>query len=306
MRILFMGTPDFAVESLRAIHANVCVVVTAPDKPKGRGMKLCPTPVKACAMEYGIPVFQPETLKNGGIASVLEEYHPDVIVVVAYGKILPEEVLVYPKYGCINVHGSLLPKYRGAAPIQRAVLNGERITGVCTMYMDKGLDTGDVILRQETEIGEYETAEELFDRLAGMGAELLVETLRQIEAGCAPRTKQNDAESTYAAMIRKEDARIDWRAPAQAIIHLIYGSNSWPIAFTTAQGKTLKIYRAVHGGTTQAAPGTVIALDEAGLEVACGDQTSIVISEFQTEGARRMAPADYFRGHPSWVGEQLG
>lgn len=301
-----MGTPDFAVASLQAIHENVCAVVTTPDQPKGRGMKLSPTPVKECALAYGIPVFQPETLKNGALAPVLQEVRPDVIVVVAYGKILPEDVLTYPKFGCINVHGSLLPKYRGAAPIQRAVLNGEEKSGVCTMYMDQGLDTGDVILRRETEIGRYETAGELFDRLAVLGAELLVETLRQVELGIAPRVPQNDAESSYAAMIRKADARVDWSMPAQQVINLIRGSNSWPIAFTTVQGKTLKLHRAIHGEHTQAEPGTVTALVKQGLAVACGDQNTVIITEFQTEGARRMTPEEYFRGHSSWVGTRLG
>ncbi len=305
MKILFMGTPDFAVASLEALMQNqfdVCAVVSAPDQMRGRGMKLRKTEVKECAERYNLPVFQPERLKNGELLPVLEEYKPDVIVVVAYGKILPKEVLDFPKYGCVNVHGSLLPKYRGAAPIQRAVLNGEQESGVCTMFMDEGLDTGDVILVEKTPIGEYETSAELFDRLAALGGELLVKTLRAIEDGTAPRIPQNHDESTYAAMIRKEDAQIDWRKSTSEIINLVRGSNSWPIAFTHAGENVLKIYSAYHGGDCKGAPGTVLDITKDGMLVACGDGKAVLVTELQMHGGKRMTPEAYNCGHPGLVG----
>lgn len=305
MRILFMGTPDFAVASLEALMQNrfdVCAVVSAPDQMRGRGMKLRKTEVKECAERYNLPVYQPERLKNGELLPVLEEFKPDVIVVVAYGKILPKDVLEFPKYGCINVHGSLLPKYRGAAPIQRAVLNGEKVSGVCTMFMDEGLDTGDVILMQKTPIGEYETSAELFDRLAVMGGELLVETLRMIENGSAPRIPQNHDESTYAAMIRKEDAQIDWSKSADEIINLVRGSNSWPIAFTHVDENVLKVYRAIKGGECQKTPGTVLDITKEGMRVACGDGQAVLVTELQMFGGKRMTPDAYNCGHPGLIG----
>ena len=305
MNVLFMGTPDFAVASLKALaesEHSVCAVVSAPDQMRGRGMKLRKTEVKECAESYGIPVYQPESLKHGELQPVLEEYQPDLLVVVAYGKILPKDVLDYPKYGCVNVHGSLLPKYRGAAPIQRAVLNGEAKSGVCTMFMDEGLDTGDVILSRETEIPEYETAAELFDRLAMMGAELLLETLDLIEQGCAPRIPQAHELSTYAAMIRKEDAKINWSMSAREVINLVRGSNSWPIAFTNVGEQVLKIYRAVFGGACSAPAGTVIDISKAGMTVACGDGNAVIVTELQMLGGKRMTPEAYNCGHPGLIG----
>ena len=300
-----MGTPDFAVASLRALagsNHSVCAVVSAPDQMRGRGMKLRKTEVKECAESLNIPVYQPESLKHGELQPVLEQYQPDVLVVVAYGKILPKDVLDFPKFGCVNVHGSLLPKYRGAAPIQRAVLNGEKTSGVCTMFMDEGLDTGDVILSCETPIPEYETAAELFDRLANMGAELLLETLDLIEQGTAPRTPQAHELSTYAAMIRKEDAKINWSASAREVINLVRGSNSWPIAFTFVNDQVLKISSAVFGGACSAPAGTVMDITKDGMTVSCGDRNSIVVTELQMQGGKRMTPDAYNCGHPGLIG----
>jgi len=305
MKILFMGTPDFAVASLEALMQNgfdVCAVVSAPDQMRGRGMKLRKTEVKECAERYDLPVYQPERLKNGELLPVLKEYKPDVIVVVAYGKILPKEVLEFPKYGCINVHGSLLPKYRGAAPSPRAVLNGEKESGVCTMFMDEGLDTGDVILCEKTPIGEYETSADLFYALANMGGELLVKTLRMIEDGTAPRIPQKHDESTYAAMIRKEEAQIDWGKTADEIIDLVRGSNSWPIAFTYAGESVLKIYHAIKGGECKGTPGIVLDITKDGMLVACGDGKAVLVTELQMFGGKRMTPDAYNCGHPGLVG----
>ena len=224
MRVVFMGTPDFASVSLeRLLKSNheVIGVFTQPDKPQNRGMKLQPTPVKAVALEAGLPVYQPETVKNGEALEILKELQPDILAVVAYGKLLPEDVLQLPKFGAVNVHGSLLPKYRGAAPIQWAVLNGDETTGVSTMYLAKEMDAGDVIFSEDTPIGEQETAGELFDRLAQMGAELLVKTLDAIEAGTAPRTPQDHSRATYTTMITKALCPIDWsRTPREIVKHV--------------------------------------------------------------------------------------
>ena len=219
MRILFMGTPDFAAASLKAMTdagLDVVGVVSQPDRPKGRGHKLVPTDVKAAALEAGIEnIYQPEKLRNGELQPVLDKLKPELIVVVAYGKILPDYIIDYPKYGCVNVHASLLPKYRGAGPIQWAIINGEKVTGVTTMKMDSGLDTGDMLLKAETEIGEYETAEELFDRLAVIGGDLLLKTIDGLEKGSITPTPQNDEEHTYAPMISRETGVIDWSKSAR-------------------------------------------------------------------------------------------
>lgn len=311
MKVLFMGTPDFAVPCLSAIvedGANQVVgVVSQPDKPKGRGHKMQYTPVKERALQYNIPVFQPETLRNNSFESELRELNPDVIVVVAYGQLLPEYVLNYPKYGCVNVHGSLLPKYRGAAPIQRCVIDGEKKTGVTTMYMAKSLDTGDMILKSETEIGEYETAGELHDRLSVMGAELIVKTLAQISDGTAPREKQDDSQANYAKMMSKETGHIDWSKPADEIIHLILGTNPWPVAYTAYKSETMKIYMAKHGETApqNVKPGEIIGVSKKNLAVACGDGNSVLIEEIQFKGGKRMNVASYLNGHSIDAGEVL-
>jgi len=303
-----MGTPDFAVPPLKALIDNgytICAAITQPDRPKGRGMKLTPPPVKELAVENNIPVYQPENLKNNAILPVLEEYNPDIIIVVAYGRILPEYVLNYPKYGCINVHGSLLPKYRGAAPIQWSVINGDAVTGVCTMFMDKGLDTGDVLLTKETPIKPDDTAEALFDRLAPMGAEVLLETLKAVESGKVERVPQNDALSSLAPPLKKEHAHINWAETSEKVDCLIRGCYSWPIAYTGCEGMRIKITKAKIGRKCNEAPGTVIAVDSEGMEVSAGDGKSVIISEFQPEGSRKMAPDAYFRGHPPMIGKVL-
>lgn len=310
MKILFMGTPDFAVPCLEAIikdeNCEVVGVVSQPDKPKGRGHKLQPTPVKIKTMEYNIPVFQPETLRNHSFENELKELNPNIIVVVAYGQILPEYVLNYPKYGCINVHGSLLPKYRGAAPIQRCVIDGEKKTGVTTMYMAKSLDTGDMILKSETEIGEYETAGELHDRLSLMGAELIVKTLAQIKDGTAPREKQDDSLTNYAEMMSKETGHIDWSKSADEIVRLILGTNPWPVAYTAYKSDTMKIYMAKRGEVvSDGKPGEIIAVNKKNLAVACGDGNSILVEEIQFKGGKRMNVASYLNGHSIDVGEIL-
>ena len=299
MKILFMGTPDFAVPCLRILIEkghDICAAVTQPDKPKGRGHKLVPPPVKVCAQENNIPVYQPETLRNKALLPVLEEHNPDLIVVVAYGKILSEYILNYPKYGCINVHASLLPKYRGAAPIQWCVINGEKETGVTTMYMEKGLDTGDMILKSVTEIGYNETYGELHDRLSAMGAELLAETVPLIENGTAPREKQNDSLSNYAPMISRETGRIDWNKSADEIVNLIRGCNPYPTAYTMYDDEVLKIINATVGGKKSGESGSVQVVSKK-LEIVCGDGKCIIVDEIQFKGGKRMTVASYLNGH---------
>ena len=306
MKILFMGTPDFAAETLEAMvnaGLDVAGAVSQPDKPKGRGHKLAPTAVKTAAEKHGINVYQPEKLRNGELMTVLDEIEPELIVVAAYGKILPPYIINYPKYGCINVHASLLPKYRGAAPIQWAIINGERETGVTIMKMDEGLDTGDMLYTVKTEIGEYETAEELFDRLAKLGGEALVETIKNID-NITP-VPQDDEKHTYAPMISRETGRIDWTKSAAEISKLICGLNSWPLAYTTYKGETLKIVTArVTDGN--GVPGTVLSLDKGkGLKVAAGSG-ALYIETAQFAGSRKMNVEDYARGHEIETGVVLG
>lgn len=305
-----MGTPEFAVPCLAALIENkydVCGVVTQPDKPAGRGHKLTPPPVKVTANENSIQVFQPETLKDFAFKAELESLNPDVIIVVAYGKILPEYILNYPKYGCINIHASLLPKYRGAGPIQWSVINGEKTTGITSMLMEKGLDTGDMLLKAETEIGEYETAGELHERLMNMGAELLLETLILAEKGKLKPEKQNGEESTYAPMINKETAKIDWTKSAKTVADLIAGMNPWPIAHTLYKGDVLKLYRAVlTNKKADGCPGQILNVSEKGIEIICGDDTSILANEVQFAGSKRMQVRDYLNGHSIECGEILG
>lgn len=309
MRILFMGTPEFAVPCLEALiksEHQVVGAVTQPDKPAGRGHKLTPPPVKVCAEENGITVFQPETLKDFAFKAELDELKPDLIIVVAYGKILPEYILNFPKHGCINMHASLLPKYRGAGPIQWVVINGEKKTGITSMLMEKGLDTGDMLLKCETEIGEYETADHLHDRLMVMGADLMVETIKQLEKGELKPEKQNDAEACYAPMISKETAKIDWTKPAREIINLICGMNSWPVAHTLYMGELMKIYMARIGKTSGSACGQIISADENGIEVVCGDGKTVIVTDVQFKGSRQMKVRDWLNGHKIEIGEILG
>lgn len=301
MRVLFMGTPDFAVPCLERLIKdghNVCGVVSQKDMPKGRGHKIVPTPVKECALKNNIDVYQPETLKDGAFLSELEKLQPEVIIVVAYGRILPEYILNFPKYGCINIHASLLPKYRGAGPIQWCLINGEKVTGVTAMYMEKGLDTGDMLLKEETEIGEYENCAQLYERLRNMGADVLSKTLVLAEKGELSPSKQNDDESCYAPMITKETGRIDWNMPADSIINLIRGTYVWPVAHTLYKGENLKIYSAVIGNeNTCDLPGSIVNVDKKNMEVKCGDNKTIFLKEVQFFGSSKMSIESYLNGH---------
>lgn len=303
MRIVFMGTPDFAACSLRRLmdeKFDIVGVFCQPDKPKNRGHKLAACAVKELAVS-SIPVYQPEKLRDGTALEMLRELAPDLIVVVAYGRILPDEILSLPKYGCINVHGSLLPRYRGSAPIQRAVINGDAVTGVSTMYLASEMDAGDVIFTAETEIGKTETSGQLFDRLAVMGAELLVKTVRAIEAGTAPRTPQDHKRATYAPPLSKEESPIDWRMPAEKVLKHIYGMQPWPCATAVLGGTSFKVFAADMTGTSGKAPGTVLAAGKKGIEVVCGDGNTITITELQAAGGKRMNAGAYLLGHPMEV-----
>lgn len=306
MRIVFMGTPDFAVPSLQALidaGHDVCAVYTQPDKPQGRKQILTAPPVKTLALEHDIPVFQPNTLKNEDEQARLRELAPEVIIVVAYGKLLPKAVLDIPPHGCINVHGSLLPRWRGAAPIQWAVIAGDEMAGVTTMQMAEGLDTGDMLLTYETKVGEKETAGELFDRLAQSGAELLTQTLVQLDE-ITPRP-QDDAQSCYAHMLDKQMAVIDWSKSAHEIDCLIRGLNPWPIALTTLSGERLKVF-AAEKAAGNGEPGTVLEADpKKGLTVACGEG-ALRLTEIQLVGGKRMKATDFLRGHAIEVGTKLG
>ena len=301
MRIVFMGTPDFASASLKKLideKFDVVGVFTQPDKPKGRGMELCASPVKELALANGLPVFQPVKMRDGTALAQIKALEPDILVVVAYGRILPDDILAVPKYGAINVHGSLLPKYRGAAPIQWAVLNGDKITGVTTMYLASEMDTGDIIYTAETEIGEYETSGELFDRLRDMGAELLVKTLRDIDAGIAPRTPQDHSKASYVTMLDKSICPIDWNRTPREVLKHIYGLQPWPVATMELEGKTVRVFAAKYtDGKTEKAPGAVVSTDKGGLEIACADGETLLITELQAPGKKRMGAEDYLRGH---------
>ena len=305
MRIVFMGTPDFAAESLKKLideKYDVAAVFTQPDKPRNRGMQLSYSPVKQLALDNGIPVYQPTKLRDGTATELIKSLEPDILVVVAYGRILPDDMLAVPKYGAINVHASLLPKYRGAAPIQWAVLNGDKVTGVSTMYLASEMDTGDVIYTAETEIGEFETSGELFDRLMVMGAELLHKTLQDIEAGCAPRTPQNHAEASYVKMLDKSLSPIDWDRTPREIIKWIYGLQPWPVATTELQGGVFKVYAAQYTETqTSKAPGSIVSAGKNGIEIACAGGKTVMITELQAPGKKRMRAADYILGHPITV-----
>lgn len=299
LKILFMGTPDFAEVSLRALHdagKTIVGVITGEDKMRGRGMKKSFSEVKSYALDEHLPVYQPETLKNDAILPLLSEISPDLIVVVAYGKLLPEYVLRFPKYGCINVHGSLLPAYRGAAPIQRAVLDGKKETGVTTMFMDKGLDTGDMIFAEKLDIGENETVGALWDRLAVLGSALLLKTVDAIEAGTAPRTKQNDCAATYAAKIDKSECRVDFSLDAAAVHNKIRGMSPSPAAYALLDGIPVKLYdsekvEAVH----HSPPGAVLSLSANGAVIACGSG-AVRIGTMKPEGSKRLTVRELVNG----------
>ena len=308
MRVLFMGTPEFAVPTLEALiqEHEVIGVYTQPDKPKGRGKAMAYPPVKEKALEHNLPVYQPVKVREAFVVAEIEAMNPDAIVVVAFGQILPESILNIPKYGCINVHASLLPKYRGAAPMQWAIIDGEKETGITTMYMAKGLDTGDMILKATTPIGPKETGETLHDRMSVMGGPLIIETLKQIEAGTAPRTPQDDSLSCYASMLDKELGCIDWNKDAASIERLIRGLNSWPSAYTFWNGKTLKIWDSeVVEYTGQEETGTVIAKDKLSFTVKCGEN-ALKIMEVQLQGKKRMATQAFLVGNQVETGMRLG
>ncbi len=302
MRIVFMGTPDFAAASLKKLideKYDIAAVFTQPDKPRDRGMKLSYSPVKELALENNIPVYQPTKLRDGTATELIKSLRPDILVVVAYGRILPDDMLEVPKYGAINVHASLLPKYRGAAPIQWAVLNGDKITGVTTMYLASEMDTGDIIYTSETEIGEFETSGELFDRLMIMGAELLDRTLRDIEAGTAPRTPQDHSKASYVKMLDKSLSPIEWAKTPREIIKQIYGLQPWPVATAELDGKVFKIYSAEYTqNKTVKAPGSVVSAGKKGIEIACLGGETLLITELQAAGKKRMKASDYLLGHP--------
>ncbi len=298
LNVLFMGTPEFAVPCLENIinsNYNICGVFTQPDKKKGRGQMLSAPPVKEFALHHGIDVFQPTSLKNEESFEIIKKLNPDIIVVVAYGKILPERIINFPKYGCINVHASLLPKYRGAAPIQWSIINGESKTGITTMYMDKGLDTGDMLLKDETLIDENENSSELSKRLSQMGANLIVKTLKALENGNLERIKQDDSLSSYASMLDKTMCKIDFNKTAFEVHNLVRGLNSWPIACTTLNGKNLKIYKTKVIKNVKGIPGEVKSCIP--FIVCCNNNTAVEIVELQFEGKRRMNAEDFMRGY---------
>ena len=301
MRILFMGTPEFAVASLRALVKDgheICGVFTQPDKPKNRGHKLAFSPVKEYAIGQNLTVYQPLTMKDGEALQTVRQLDPELIVVAAYGKILPEELLNTPPYGSINVHSSLLPKYRGAAPINWAILNGEAVTGVSIMYMAKELDAGDVILQMETPIGAKENAQELTQRLAELGAQALSQAVEAIASGTASRTPQDDSQMTYAPMLSRELSPIDWSRSAGEIDCQVRGLIPWPCAAAEVAGRQFKVFCTAPGRETDRAPSTVLSAGKAGIEVACGDGRSLYITELQAEGGKRMAAGAYLLGHP--------
>lgn len=300
-KVVFMGTPDFAVPALEALvksdEYDVKLVISQPDRPQGRKQILTPSPVKKIALQYNIDIYQPVNLKADETYDIIRNIEPDFIVVSAYGNILPKRILEIPVYGCVNLHGSLLPKYRGAAPIQWSVINGDKITGVTTMLMDVGLDTGDILLTAVKEISDDETAGEVFDALAALCPDLLLETLKAIELGEVTPVKQDNEFATYVSVLDKSMSDIDWNDPAQKIHNFIRGLNPWPVARTNYEGKILKIYKScVADKSTACPPGTVIACDN-GILVACGNNTVLNIVEVQLEGSKRMSSADFLRGH---------
>ncbi len=311
MRILFMGTPDFALFSLKALVESgeeLIGVVTQPDKPKGRGYALMPPPVKVYALEQGLSVYQPTTLRGEEFATLLAELNPELIVVVAFGKILPANVLEYPKYGCINVHGSLLPEYRGAAPMQRAIIDGKEETGITTMFMDVGLDTGDMLLKGILPIRESDNFEDIHDGLGALGAKVLLETVAALKNGTLVRIPQDGAMATYAAKIEKTDCMLDFTKRAEEVHNLIRGLSPIPLAFThTADGKMLKVTSSevTQREGTHGAPGEVISLGSGKITVACG-MGAISLLSVLPEGKKRMPAADFINGRKISVGDILG
>lgn len=307
MRIVFCGTPDFAETSLRALldaGREVAAVFTQPDKPRNRGMKLVASPVKELALSRGIPVYQPETFKDGTAEADIRALKPDLLITVAYGRLLPQSVLDIAPKGSINVHGSLLPRYRGSAPIQWAVLNGDKTTGISIQYMAAKMDAGAVIASRETPIGEFETSGELFDRLSAMAAELLVETVDAIEAGGVAPQEQNEAEATYAPMLDKSLSPIDFNRTPREIVKHICGLDPWPVATMEIHGETFRVFRAAYTGRrTKKAPGSIVAAGKEGIEVACAAGETLLITEIQPAGKKRMSAAAYLLGHKIEIDE---
>lgn len=307
MRILFMGTPEFSVPSLKKLidsNHEVVALVCQPDKPKGRSRKLVPPPTKLLAEKHSIPVMQPSKIKTEEFFNELKSIHPDLIAVVAYGKILPKNILDLPQHGCVNLHSSLLPKYRGAAPINWAVVRGETVTGVTTMFMDEGMDTGDILLKQEVNIDDDETAIELSQKLSEIGGDLLFETINLVETSAIKPVKQADEEATYAPIMKKEDGLIDWNRSAEEIRNLVRGMQPWPVAHTTIEGKNLKIFNAdVSEG--EGKPGEIVQADKESLKIATGKYL-LDIKELQIEGSKRMKIEDFLRGRSLEEGLKIG
>lgn len=299
MRVVYMGTPDFAVKPLEALISNnyeVVGVFTQPDKPVGRKAVLTPPPVKVVAENNNIPVFQPDSLKNGEGVRILETLKPDVVIVVAYGKILPKDFLAFAKYGCINIHGSILPEYRGAAPIQWSVLDGKEFAGVTSMQMNEGLDTGDILLVEKTKIQENETSGDLYERLTVLGADVLLKTLEAIKNNSLNPQKQDDSKSSYAKMLDKSLSKIDWNLSAQEVHNKIRGLDPWPVALTRFDDKNLKLFRSrLLNEEYNKSAGTVIKSKD-GIVVVCGDKKAVLITEVQLEGKKRMSASDFSRG----------
>ena len=307
MRIVFMGTPEFAVPCLERLIKDghdVVGVFTQPDKPKGRGHKMQFPPVKEKAVEYDIPVFQPTKMKDGIAYGILKELDPELIIVVAYGKIIPQDILELPKYGCVNIHASLLPRYRGAAPIQWCVLNGEKKSGVTSMQMDAGLDTGDMLIKAETEIDENMTAGELHDKLSVLGAEVMSQTIKKIIDGTLERTKQDDSLSNYAPMLSKELCPINWNDSAEKIHNQVRGLSPWPVATAVLNGEIYKIHKTEKTGKTKGVAGEIVSVD-GGLTVCCGDGNAVCILTIQAPGKKAMSCADFLRGHKIEAGEKF-
>lgn len=308
MKLVFMGTPDFAVPCLKALidaGHEIVGVFTQPDKPVGRKQILTPPPVKQTAIENGLTVYQPNSVRTDEAISLMRDLAPDCVVVVAYGKIIPAEMLKIAPLGFVNVHGSLLPKYRGAAPIQWAVIDGEEVTGITTMQMDEGLDTGDMLEQVSTKIGENETAGELFDRLSVMGAELIVSTLKKLEEGSITPVNQDDSQSNYAKIISKEMAKINFSKSADEIFNLIRGFNPWPVAYTIIDSKRLKVFAAEKIGKINGKPGEVVSVD-GGLSVCFGDGNGLKLTDIQLEGAKRMSASDLLKGRAIEIGTIIG
>ena len=300
MRVIFMGTPDFAVASLEALlrEHEVLAVITQPDKPKGRGKKLAFSPVKEYALAHGLAVLQPERVKAPEFVEELRKYNAELIAVTAFGQILPEEILNMPEYGCINVHGSLLPKYRGAAPMQRAIIDGETVTGITTMFMAKGMDTGDMLLKTEVEITPEDNFETLHDKMAAAGASLLLETIAGLESGMIQRIPQKEEDATYAPMIDKETGHISWEKGGQEIINLMRGLTPGPGAYTLYEGEPLKLFRAEaeNGAFPDAEFGDIVEVTKQAFAVKCGDGV-LWVRELQARGGKRMSADAYLRGH---------